>query len=582
MQNAIVGADLIVHNARITTQNLGQPAATAVAVSRGRIYAVGDDAEILALTDRDTAVIDARGRRLIPGLEDAHLHLLNSRQYNYETRWDGVPTLERALDMVHEQARRTPRGQWVRVPGGWSPHQFKEDRLPSIEELERAVPDRPLYVQYAYNQAFVNALAMEHLGISTSGSPEVPDMILEKHTGGGYTGVVYGNSVTFASLEAMLPAPTFDEQVNSLSRAIADLNRFGVTSAIDCASVEPYRGGHSVLDALIKDDLLTVRLPFIDMQIAISDGVFDIDVDEAIATITKKAPVSPGQNLDPRMPHGHEYEGYGESLGLALHDHENFDRPAIVVDPELMRMKTADAVTKFVERRMPFRIHLSYDENITPFLDALEKVNQQTPLDGLRWSIEHAETISQENIERVRKLGGGVALDAKMVLHGDGFVQTYSREQALQTPPFRLLLESGIPLALTTDGYRASSYHPWTAISWAVTGRSVSGSEVLGNHNRLSRAEALKLFTLGAAWFEGNEHEKGRIAPGNLADFAVLSADYFSVPDDEIRDLSSVLTVVDGRVVFGTGEFRDLAPKLPDVVPAWSPVASFGGYGGTL
>jgi predicted amidohydrolase YtcJ len=227
---------------------------------------------------------------------------------------------------------------------------------------------------------------------------------------------------------------------------------------------------------------------------------------------------------------------------------------------------------------MPFRIHLSYDENITPFLDALEKVNQQTPLDGLRWSIEHAETISPENIERVRKLGGGVALDGKMALHGDGFAKTYSGEKALQTPPFRLLLQSGIPVALTTDGYRASSYHPWTAISWAVTGRSVSGSEVLGSGNRLSRAEALRLFTLGAAWFESNEHEKGRIAPGNLADFAVLSADYFAVPDEEIRHVSSVLTVVDGRIVFGTGEYRDLAPEPPDIMPTWSPVKYFGGY----
>jgi predicted amidohydrolase YtcJ len=117
-----------------------------------------------------------------------------------------------------------------------------------------------------------------------------------------------------------------------------------------------------------------------------------------------------------------------------------------------------------------------------------------------------------------------------------------------------------------------------TPDSWAVTGRSVSGSEVVGIDNRLSRPEAFDTFTLGAGWFENNEHERGRIAPGNLADFVVLSADYFSVPDDEIRHLSSVSTVVDGRVVFGTGEYRDLAPKLPEVMPTWSPVAYFEGY----
>jgi predicted amidohydrolase YtcJ len=333
--------------------------------------------------------------------------------------------------MLREQAERTPKGQWVRVPGGWSPYQFAEDRLPTKEELDRAAPARPLYVQYAYNQAFINAPAMEQLGIGTSSFPDVPAMDLEKDADGRYTGVVYGNSATFATLEAMLPSPTFAERVNSLSQAIADLNRFGVTSAIDATSTEPYPEGHNLLDALIKDDLLNVRFGFIDMHVAATNGVFEIDVDEAIDAITKRAPISPGQNLNPRMAHGHEYEGYGEALGLTLHDHENFDRPAVIIDPELMRSKAEEDVTKLVKRRMPFRIHLSYDENITPFLDALEKVNQETPFDGLRWSIEHAETISPENIERVRTLGGGVALDGKMALHGDGFVKTYTREKGL-------------------------------------------------------------------------------------------------------------------------------------------------------
>jgi predicted amidohydrolase YtcJ len=223
-------------------------------------------------------------------------------------------------------------------------------------------------------------------------------------------------------------------------------------------------------------------------------------------------------------------------------------------------------------------MHISYNENITPFLDALEKVNQHTPLDGLRWSIEHAETITPENIERVKKLGGGIALDDKMALNGDAFVKTYSREKALQTPRLRTLVNSGIPLALTSDGFRASSYNPWVGICWTVSGKSVSGSEILAKDNRLSREEALKLYTLGAAWFEHQENEKGRIAPGNLADFALLSADYFTVSDDEIKTISSVLTIVDGRVVFGTGEYSNLSPKLPEPLPEWSPIKYFGGY----
>jgi hypothetical protein len=165
-----------------------------------------------------------------------------------------------------------------------------------------------------------------------------------------------------------------------------------------------------------------------------------------------------------------------------------------------------------------------------------------------------------------------------MALHGDAFIKTYSREKALQTPLLRKMADSGVPLAMTTDGFRASSYNPWIGIGWTVSGKSVSGSEILAKNNRLTREEALKLYTLGAAWFEHNENEKGKIAPGNLADFALLSADYFTVPEDEIKNISSVLTVVDGRVVFGTGKYNNLAPQLPEIIPTWSPIKYFGSY----
>src|ERR1700730_5995075 len=140
-----VGADLIVFNAKVTTQDPRRREASALAVKRGRIYAVGSDADILSLKDDDTRLIDADGRRLIPGLNDAHIHVLNERNYTYKVRWDGVPTLQRALEMLSEQARRTPEGRWVKVTGGWSPYQFKEKRHPTMEELYKAVSNRPLF-----------------------------------------------------------------------------------------------------------------------------------------------------------------------------------------------------------------------------------------------------------------------------------------------------------------------------------------------------------------------------------------------------------------------------------------------------
>jgi predicted amidohydrolase YtcJ len=565
------GADLVVFNARVFTGNLAQPEASAFAVKSGRIYAVGADAEIIELINSSTQMIDAGGRRLIPGINDAHMHLLNEANYTYNVRWDGVPTLNRALTMLSEQAKRTPNGHWVKVIGGWSPYQFEENRFPTMQELRKAVPNRPLLIQYAYNRVFMNELAMDVVGVGTDRFPDIQVIEFEKDAKGNYTGVVYGDTFGFLALETLVPQPTLEEQLSSLIYTIHGLNRFGVTSVFDCGS-RGYPAAHVTAEALMREDRFNLRLSFVDMQFGSSSMV-----DAEIKAITTTTPMSPGQNLNPSMTHGHVFRG-AKALEAEVHDHENFDRPAVILNPDRIHRHVEQDIAKLVRRRIPFRMHISYNENITPFLDAMETMNQTTPLDGLKWSIEHAETITPENISRVKALGGGIALDPKMALHGDGFIKTYSREKALETPRLRALVDSGIPLAMTTDAFRATTFNPWVAINWVVTGRSVSGKEVLAENNRLSRVEALHLFTRGAAWFTDAETEMGRIAPGNLADFALLDRDYFSVPEDEIKLVTSVLTVMDGRVVFGAGDYSSLAPSLPDILPAWSPIKYYGGY----
>ncbi len=569
------GADLIIFNAKIHTGNRAQPEAAALAVKQGRIYSVGSDAEILGLRNAKTKVIDARSRRLIPGIVDAHTHVLNESGYNYNVRWDGVPTLRRALSMLSEQAKRTPDGQWVKVIGGWSPYQFEENRFPTMDELRKAVPNRPLIVQYAYNRAFMNKAAMDAFGVGTDKFPKLPGTEFEKDSRGNFTGIVHGYTFTFIAMETMVPQLSPEEEVSSLVHTIHGLNRFGVTTAIDAGN-RGYPKAQANVAALARENRLNVRMPFVDMQFG--DGTPMNMVDAQITAITKIAPISPGQNLYLTLDHGHIYRGAGEVLDMEVHDHENFDRPAVIIEPEKMQRLVEQDVIKLVKRRIPFRMHISYNENISPFLDALEEMNKKVPLDGLRWSLEHAETISPENIDRVKRLGGGIALDPKMALHGDGFIKTHGLGKALQTPHLRQLVDSGIPLAMSTDAFRAATFNPWVGLSWMVSGKSVSGSVVLALDNRLSRAEALKLFTSGAAWFMNAESEVGIIAPGNLADFAMLDRDYFTVPEEQIQSISSVLTVMDGRVVFGTQEFGTLSPRLPDIVPAWSPVKYFGGY----
>src|SRR3954471_7512617 len=290
------GADLIVYNGRIATQNLAHPEASALAVKRGRIFSVGTDAEILSLKGSNTRLIDAGGKRLIPGLLDAHVHVLNEKDNNYNVRWDGVPTLKRALEMLSEQAQRTPDGQWVKVIGGWSPYQFKENRFPTIEELRNAVSNRPLIVQYAYNQAFLNDLAMKAFGVGTARFPMAPGTVFEKDDNGRETGVVHGNTWTFLGMARMMTQPSLDVQVSSLTYVINDLNRFGITSVVDGASGTGYPGGHQALEALILKSRMNVRFAFMDLQFG-NDGRSIVDRD--IDAITKKAPISSGDNVHP-------------------------------------------------------------------------------------------------------------------------------------------------------------------------------------------------------------------------------------------------------------------------------------------
>lgn len=577
IETTSAAADLIVHNARITTQNPAQPSAAALAVKAGKIYAVGENIEILRFGGPQTTIIDARGRRLIPGLNDAHIHVHKAGlKYNYAVRWDGVPKLQLALDRLRQQAKRTPKAHWIKVVGGWSPYQFEEQRLPTMVELNEAVPNNPFIVQYAYNVAFLNDLALDALGINKEGFRLPPLTRFERDETGKRTGVLYGEpgSVMFWIIETLVPQPSFAEQENSMLQLVKELNRLGLTSVIDAGGVG-YPEQHGVLRRLVAQDKLNLRFGFTEIGDRNTDRG---EIEDALYGITEALPTSIGQNMHPKLEHGYEFEGIGEAIRLELLDYENFDQPAHVLDPERVEKIIQADITHLVKRRIPFRIHATYNENITAILDALEALHQTLPFDGLRWGIEHAEFISKRNIERIHALGGGITIQNKMAWHGDGFITTYGRDKALQTPPFNKLLASGVPLTLGTDGLRVSSYNPWISIAWAVTGKAVSGTEVLSADNRLTRAEALRLYTLGSAWFQYEEHEKGRIAPGYLADFVLLDKDFFAVSEDEIASITAQLTVLGGRVIHGQGPYQTLAPSIPAPIPTWSPVHHYPGY----
>jgi predicted amidohydrolase YtcJ len=562
-------ADMILFGGRIATLAHGEGLVQALAVANGLIHATGTDEDIQRFRGPDTRIVDLGGRTVVPGLCDSHLHVVRGgRFYNLELRWDGVPSLGKALSMVREQAARTPQGQWVRVIGGWTPFQFEERRMPTVAELNEAAPDTPVFVLFLYSKGFLNRAGVESLGITAETKPPR----------GGHYVLVDGGAELIADPEpailyqtvAALPHLSAADQENSTLQFCRELNRFGLTSAID-----PGGGGH-----LFPDDYGSAKKLGDEGRLPLRIACYLF-------------PQRPGRELDDfrtwtagdepdrsaAVAHAGSYvlTGGGELLVYPASDYENFMAARPLLAQSMDRQLEA-VVAHLVDSGWAFRIHATYAESIDRMLDVFERVDERHPLRSVRWAIDHAETIRGDQIQRIQRLGGGIAIQDRMAFAGEYFVERYGAERAASAPPLRRLLESGVPLGCGTDGTRVSSYNPWLSLQWLVTGRTVGGTQLYPPENRLSRSEALRLYTSGSAWFSGDEQRRGTLRPGQCADFAVLSADYFSVPEGRIGGIESVLTVVGGAPVFGAGPFAGLVPPAPPVSPAWSPVAAFGGY----
>ena len=558
-------AELIIRNGRIALGEKGRPFAAAVAVSGGRFTAVGSEQEVMKHRGVATKVIDAKGKTVVPGLNDSHIHVIRGGlNFNMELRWDGVPSLAAALEMLRDQARRTPPPQWVRVIGGWTEFQFAERRMPTLEEINAAAPDTPVFVLHLYDRAFVNRAGLRALGYTWE-TPDPPGGEIQRDKAGNPTGLLIARPnamILYASL-AKGPRLGFDDQVNSTRHFMRELNRLGITSCIDAGGgFQNYPDDYRVVAELAGRGELTLRIAY-NLFTQRPGGEYD---DFARWTgIT-----SPGAGNDV-----YKVNGAGEMLVFSAADFEDFLEPRPELPP-VLEAELGKVVGLLVEKRWPFRLHATYDESISRFLDVFEAVDRQTPFNGLRWFFDHAETISERNMERVRHLGGGIAIQDRMAFQGEYFAARYGREAASQAPPIAKMLNLGIPVGAGTDATRVASYNPWVSLSWLTTGKTVGGLPLYGEDNRLDRTTALKLYTEGSAWFSGDDGKKGRIAVGYLADLAVLSADYFSIPEEEIKGIEALLTVMGGRIVHGAGEFASLAPPLPPAAPDWSPTGVYG------
>ena len=556
----------IFYNGKIAT-NSTPYFAEAITVGGGKVIATGASSELLRARDPGTEVVDLGGHTLIPGLNDSHLHVIRGGlHYNLELRWDGVPSLADAMNMLKEQALRTPAPQWVRVVGGWTEFQFAERRMPTLEEINEAAPDTPVFVLHLYDRAMLNAAALRAVGF-TKDTPDPPGGEIQRDKRGVPTGMLIAkpNAGILYSTLAKGPLLDYEDQLISTRHFMRELNRLGITSVIDAGGgFQNYPDDYKVVEDLHKRGQMTLRVAY---NLFTQRPKHEL---EDFSRWTSSASLYQGD-------HTLRLNGAGEMLVFSAADFEDFLEPRPDLDKAL-ETQLESVVRLLAEKRWPFRLHATYDESIERFLTVFEKVNRDVPFNGMHWFFDHAETISDRNIERTVALGGGIAVQHRMAFQGEYFVNRYGAEAAKRTPPIRRMLQMGAKVGAGTDATRVASFNPYVSLYWLVSGRTVGGLKLYGDANRMSREEALRLYTQGSSWFSTEEDVKGSLAPGKLADFAVLSSDYFSVPEEEIKGLQSVLTVVGGEVVYAAQDFSHLAPPPLPAALDWAPTAHYGGY----
>jgi predicted amidohydrolase YtcJ len=560
--------DLILFNGKITTLDSQKPEVSAVGITNGTITIIGSDEEVKKLAGNNTQQVDLKQRRVIPGLNDSHIHLIRGGlNYNMELRWDGVPSLAYAMEMLKEQLLRTPPPQWVRVIGGWSEFQFAEKRMPTLEEINALSPDTPVFILHLYDCALLNAAALRAVGYTK----ETPDPIggrIERDKNGNPTGMLIAepNAMILYSTLAKGPKLSLRDQANSTRHFMRELNRLGLTSCIDAGGgFQNYPDDYQVIEDLHKNNQLTIRVAYNLFTQKPGNEFTDFQ------RWTKMTAPYSGDSM-------YRQNGAGEMLVFSAADFEDFlyQRPNM---PSNMEGDLKKVVRFLVENRWPFRLHATYNETITRALNVFEEINRDIPFKDLCWFFDHAETVTDTNLEKIKALNGGIAIQHRMAYQGEYFINRYGKEAAKRSPPIRKMLEMGIPVGAGTDATRVASYNPWISLYWMVTGKTVGGTPLYGDENKVERLEALRLYTLGSAKFSREEQSKGSLSAGMYADIAVLSQDYFTVPDESIKNITSLLTILGGKVVYSAEEYSELDQNkdLP-ISPDWSPVEHYGGY----
>ena len=530
--------DTILINGRLVVYN-GAPA-QALAVRDGKIAALGTSTDIRALAGPVTRVIDLGGRTVIPGLIDSHIHAIRAGlSYTTEVHWFGARTLKEALDRLRAAAQRTPKGTWLIVAGGWIDRQFEEGRRPTQTEILAAAPDHHVYIQLLYSQVLLDPRSAAALGLAEK-SDLAARLTNERDKEGRPTGWLAGDNRAISDLFNLLPRPTYAQKLAGTRAFFRALNAMGITGVSDPGGYNIEADDYKPLLQLWREQGLTLRVRY-----SLSAPRRERELDDFKA-LTQRLPMGFGDDWL-------RFNGIGENVTWG---HYNNDNPNDAQKEQLYQV-----LRWAVSRGMAVTFHWHNDRAVNHLFEVIERVNAESPVTKLRWSIAHLNDASPATLKRLQALGMGWLVQNAFYFRGEAFLGQRGAEAARLVPPLASALRMKLPVGGGTDAHRVMAPNPFIALQWVLDGKTVSGVAMRAPEELPTRPEALRLYTQGSAWFSFEENTRGAITVGQLADLAVLSRDVLSVPIGQIGGTVSLLTMVGGRIVYADGPFAALEEK---------------------
>lgn len=524
-------ADTILVNGKIVTVDGRFTIAEALAIKGQRIAAVGTNADIRKRYGGAKA-IDLQGRTVIPGLIDNHAHFVRvAEKWHYEMRLDGITSRRQVVKMIEERVTAAKPGEWIVALGGWSEEQFTDDaRGFPLAELDQLAPNNPVALQAIYRHTYLNTAALKAAGIDEK-TPNPRGGTIEKDSSGKPTGVVRGaGGVAFVA--AKVPLAEKRQWAQNAKDVVRYLNSVGMTAWMDAggrgmspAHYDPYRELAERNELNIRIYWQTVRQP---------------GTPEAVEKVVAEIPdLKPFQGTD-----YFDHVGYGESVYAPI-------------NTQLLNPKSNTRSEDFeqwgriaralAQHGIYVNSHVEMERSIDSFLSLYEDINRERPIKGLRWAFSHLDQITPAQVERMKRLGMSAQIHSRPLIQG-ALMQKIHGERASSMPPMRMIQDSGIMWGLGSDATAVTTSDPFFTLWFAVTGKMIGGRQV--NRQTITREEALIAHTRNNAYIVFQESNLGSLQPGKYADLVVLDRDYLTIPDDEIKDIHPLMTMVGGRIVY--------------------------------